>query len=59
MKKKKTWVKQVNSSKLFFRLWDYDNLVKIKLKKNYETQSLVNIRLKDTIEIENRLKKDT
>jgi len=40
--------------KLIIGSWDYDSLVKNKIKKYYETQSPINLMLKDVFQIEKK-----
>jgi hypothetical protein len=55
IKKKFSWKRgekpRVNSSNPQFKSWDWKNLIKSKLKKNYETQSPINPISKNEIEI--------
>jgi hypothetical protein len=50
-------VNQVNSSNPWSRSWNWDNLVKSKLKRNHEAQSLINLMLKYEIKTKQSIKK--
>jgi len=50
---------QINMSNLWLGLWDHDNLIESKWKKNYEIQFLINPILKVEIEKKNQLEKIT
>jgi len=58
--KKKTRVNSVSMLNSQFWSWVWDDLIRSKLKNNYDTQSSINLMLNDGIEIKNiyKLKKN-